>query len=146
MKKALTQIFIFLTLCTVCYLAFCFVPGMHGHTHTIAETLTPMPPSGNGNDGREEDTVASQKKPRRSFSCDKPSDHTIKTPRRIPYRRSPGCFCLMSIGHCVFSSTALIVFSMAAVVVFSFPSTADTMSVLPAADWVPGRSNIPPQP
>lgn len=72
MKKALTQIFIFLTLGIVCYLVFCFVPGMHGHTHTIAETLThmapckvvlsaaisgallpctPMPPSGNGNDG-----------------------------------------------------------------------------------------------
>lgn len=44
MKKARTQIFIFLTLCTVCYLAFCFVPGMHGHTHTIAETLTHMAP------------------------------------------------------------------------------------------------------
>ena len=40
MKKALTQIFIFLTLGIVCYLVFCFVPGMHGHTHTIPETLT----------------------------------------------------------------------------------------------------------
>lgn len=44
MKKALTQIFIFLTLGIVCYLVFCFVPGMHGHTHTIAETLTHMAP------------------------------------------------------------------------------------------------------
>ena len=44
MKKALTQSILFLTLCTVCYLAFCFAPGMHGHTHTIAETLTHMAP------------------------------------------------------------------------------------------------------
>lgn len=44
MKKALTQILVFLTLGIVCYLAFCFVPGMQGHTHTITETLSHMAP------------------------------------------------------------------------------------------------------
>ena len=44
MKKALTQILVFLTLGIVCYLAFCFVPGMQGHTHSITETLSHMAP------------------------------------------------------------------------------------------------------
>ena len=44
MKKALTQILVFFTLGIVCYLAFCFVPGMQGHTHTITETLSHMAP------------------------------------------------------------------------------------------------------
>ena len=44
MKKALTQLLVFLTLCAVCYLAFCFVPGMQGHTRTIADTLSHMAP------------------------------------------------------------------------------------------------------
>ena len=44
MKKALTQILVFITLGIVCYLAFCFVPGMQGHTHTITETLSHMAP------------------------------------------------------------------------------------------------------
>lgn len=44
MKKALTQILVFLTLGIVCYLAFCFVPGMQVHTHTITETLSHMAP------------------------------------------------------------------------------------------------------
>ena len=44
MKKICTQILVFLSLCTVCYLALCFIPGTQGHTHTITETLSHMAP------------------------------------------------------------------------------------------------------
>lgn len=44
MKKICTQILVFLSLCTVCYLALCFIPGMQGHTCTTAASLAHMAP------------------------------------------------------------------------------------------------------